>query len=329
MIGGGGQSEKGMKIGATIFHGSRHLTENQLLERQTACFFCEASARKPIYYLQEEPKVTLLQCAACGAVSASRIPKPEALDDYYSHYYEQSKAFTTEERVTFHDSQRFGRHLARRILRYGRGNAVSVLDFGGGDGCIAIRTAEVLLRAGIEHVDITVVDHNEKLMAVDDPRIVVTRSGTLDTGRQYSMVIASAIIEHLPHPKSVLIQLVNRLALHGIFYARTPSVVPLMKLLKPLGVRIDFTFPGHLHDLGQNFWEALFEKVFSPEDFVILESRPSIVETSFRESFIRTLAAYLLKAPWHLAGRRYGLVGGWEIFVQKINSKVIADGTQA
>jgi hypothetical protein len=71
-----------------------------------------------------------------------------------------------------------------------------------------------------------------------------------------------------------------------------------------------------MHDLGQTFWEFYFTKE-QRGAFQILESRPSIVETTIRKHFLRTLAAYSFKAPWYLLGKSYKCVGGWEIFVRK------------
>jgi hypothetical protein len=100
-----------------------------------------------------------------------------------------------------------------------------------------------------------------------------------------------------------------------MFYARTPYMLPIMKLLDFIGAHIDFTYPGHLHDLGQSFWENFFKK--NATDFRVLKSRPSFVETGFRQNFIRTLFAYILKSPWYIFRRNYSLVGGWEIFAYK------------
>jgi hypothetical protein len=91
---------------------------------------------------------------------------------------------------------------------------------------------------------------------------------------------------------------------------------PIIKLLRLVGVKVDFTYPGHIHDLGQAFWEGYFKKEQS-NDFQILDSRPSMVETTLRKHFLRTIAAHAFKAPWYLLGKSYKYVGGWEVFVRK------------
>jgi hypothetical protein len=66
--------------------------------------------------------------------------------------------------------------------------------------------------------------------------------------------------------------------------------------------------------MGQEFWERLPDTLRGEVGKLdVVSSRPSIVETCFRQDAVRTVAAYLLKAPWYVLGRRYKLVGGWEV----------------
>lgn len=90
-----------------------------------------------------------------------------------------------------------------------------------------------------------------------------------------------------------------------------------MKLLARFGVRLDFTYPAHLYDFGEGFWKKFFAK--SGINFKLIISRPSMVETTFTQNFPRTLIAYILKAPWYILRKNYGLVGGWEVFVVNTN----------
>jgi 2-polyprenyl-3-methyl-5-hydroxy-6-metoxy-1,4-benzoquinol methylase len=198
---------------------------------------------------------------------------------------------------------------------------VSILDFGGGDGTISHLASRQIIKRGAEQVNITIVDYGTKIVDTQDDRIVIERVNSLDNiFAEYGLVIASAVIEHYPRPSILLRSLLQRMEVGGIFYARTPYIYPLMKLLRPIGVNVDFTFPGHLHDLGQSFWEGYFMRE-KTGGFQILQSRPSIVETTFHKHFFRTAVAHLLKAPWYLLGKSYKFVGGWEIYVQKNSSE--------
>jgi hypothetical protein len=108
----------------------------------------------------------------------------------------------------------------------------------------------------------------------------------------------------------------------GIFYARTPSLAPILRIFQFLRLPYDFTFPAHVHDLGQKFWESILDCL--PLDrcaFQVLLSRPSIVETSFRSNPLRTAISYLLKSPWYILHRHYRLIGGWEVVIHRCVEK--------
>ena len=318
-----------MRVGSAIFHESRHLEDRQLLPPYSACNFCGAEKRSSVCMLQKNPLVSLQKCVNCGAASASRLPTTEALDEYYEDYYRSASFAADAERITFDDTTRFGVHLAHRLADYVGESSNKILDFGGGDGTMALRTAQQLLQRGLDGAHITVVDYNDTLATTDDTRVTLVRQDTLEglSPQGFDVVIASAVIEHIPEPLPVLIALLNLLKKGGIFYARTPYVVPLIRLFRLLGLGWHFTFPAHLHDLGRDFWEAFFGKVISSGSFSLLESRPSIVETSFRHHFLRTLVAYTFKAPWYLLGKHYTLVGGWEVFVRRESDTMIGPET--
>ena len=315
-----------MEINSTAFHKSLHLDNDQLEPPNSDCPFCGSRNREPVFVLQDNPRVLLLKCTICNAASASRIPTNNALQAYYGSYYKSQIQSDSRENVTFDDYQRFAKHLADRILRYPTAAHVSILDFGGGDGSISYGLAMQLLKKGFGSVNITIIDYDDKKILSKDSRILINKLSALeDVDSLYNIVIASAIIEHLPKPQQALSSLLNHLEHGGIFYARTPYVLPLIKLCSLIGIKWDFTFPGHIHDLGQDFWETYFKKSLSSSDFQILASKPSIVETTLKKHFLRTIAAYILKSPWYLFGRRYKWVGGWEVFVRKNSAQIVGN----
>jgi len=237
---------------------------------------------------------------------------------YYNDYYKFLPSSDSCERITHDDSKHFSIHLADRVNKYLDRPHLRILDYGGGDGSISEWMAVKLLEKDFHKIDIVVVDYNKTTISTLNQRISITRKDNLEENNcLYDVVIASAIIEHLPQPHDILVRLLNLMDVDGVFYARTPCMLPLIKLLKNFGIKIDFSFPGHIHDLGQAFWESYLCHAISCGDLILLESNPSIVETTFKRHFFRTLASYLFKAPWYLLGRKYTLVGGWEVFIKK------------
>jgi SAM-dependent methyltransferase len=268
--------------------------------------------------LQEDPEVWLLKCGRCAAASASHLPTKEALDRYYAHYYQANAA----QRVTLQGLSRFSRRIVKRAFPYPPSAPLDVLDFGGGDGSLAASIAELLIERGCPGVRITVADYNAQLCSPRAPGIRMSGCAGLEqcSGRAYGLVLASAVLEHLPEPRETARRLLTSVRPDGIFYARTPFVAPLFRLLRRAGLKPDFTFPGHIHDLGQDFWDGFIGTLGLPTgEWQILASVPSIVETRFRECFARTALSYVLKAPWSLLGRSWPFVGGWEFLAQRLN----------
>jgi 2-polyprenyl-3-methyl-5-hydroxy-6-metoxy-1,4-benzoquinol methylase len=306
-----------MAIKATWYQTGRHVEDQDLLPAEPQCPFCLGSeTREPILPIQANPDVFLLRCNRCGAQSASRLPTDEALRHYYSGYYEHS-----ERAVTFDEPVVFARHVMASTGPFLRKKSVSILDFGGGGGDLSKSIAALLLRAGSETVRIHLCDYNSDLSEGDSESVSIERSQTLDAvkGKKFDLVLASAILEHIPQPRQILIDLLLAMDSGGVFYARTPTVSSILRILRLLGFPYDLTFPGHVHDLGQTFWESILSYVPSETgQFSILSSRPSIVETSFRQSPLRTVAAYSLKSPWYILRKLYPLVGGWEVVLRRL-----------
>lgn len=305
---------------ATLFHQSVHLLEHDLLASSVSCPFCASTDRVPVAMLQKNPDVDLLYCRNCHAASSSRMPKPETLDRYYSRYYDSFDV--KDDRITLDSPNRMASHIARRAgaaLGVLAGRDISILDYGGGDGSISAKVAQELIKLGAEKVDINLIDYDKSTVATTSGRIQFSRPNDLTQIDEQSMhlVIASAVVEHIPEARDVLIKLLSSLKQGGVFYARTPYVTPLSKVAKLVNVEFDFTYPAHVHDLGARFWNRVIAILPLQGEFSVLRSTPSIVETSFDQHFVRTLAAHILKIPGYVFKEAYGLVGGWEIFIRR------------
>lgn len=271
--------------------------------------------------MQKKPDVDLLLCVKCHAASASRMPTREALAEYYQSYYDGR-----DEKVTVDTPNRIAAHifdLALRTLgdRFFDRSGVSILDFGGGDSSISIAIGGKMIASGATGVNISLVEYLAQPKAVADRRIVVTPYDSMDdiANETFPLVIASAVIEHLPAPYAAINTLLGSMETGGVMYARTPFMLPFIRLANLAGSHVDFSYPGHLHDLGARFWNNLTSNVPVPGTYEIIHSRPSIVETTFKYHFFRTLMAYSLKIPGFILGERYPLVGGWEVMIKRIS----------
>lgn len=313
-----------MQAGPTHYHKSIVLDDASLLPPAASCPWCGGLDRQAGATIQKQPEVMLLECSTCHASSASRMPTPQALDAYYGNYYDGASAADhaqAEGRVTIGDAARMGAHLASSLGSTEGKTSLRILDFGGGDGMLAVLAAENFMKVNptLREVAVTVVDYNTQMHQPANPAITVRGSTKLTElgDSTYDFVIASAILEHIPDCAGLLRDLLTRVASGGSFYLRTPYAAPFMRLAETLGKSWDFTFPAHVHDLGQAFWEGYFTANGNEKLFSIKSSRPSIVQASMSERPVEAIISHLFKLPWHLLGRAWGFVGGWEITVTR------------
>lgn len=241
------------------------------------------------------------------------MPLPEVLNQYYSEYYKPGDG----PKVTMGSVSRFATHIRRALpslVATGSGE-LTILDVGGGDGSIAVAVARLI--GGPARI--TVVDPSAETVPGDGTVSVEHQKSLEEAGGLYDLVIASAVIEHVPAAREFITGLLARIRPGGFFYARTPYVAPFLRLLPGF----DFTFPGHIHDLGPAFWAAV-PGVFDPR-LRIRHFRTSLVETSWREDPARTTVAHLLKLPSRLETSLrhrptrflWPYVGGWEVVFER------------
>jgi SAM-dependent methyltransferase len=295
----------------------RRLSAHELIDRSNRCPICLSPAhREAVFRVQADPDVHLLACLNCGGFSASHMPMPQVLEEYYASYYSGS-----DHEITFSEPTRFARHVVNSLPASVFSERVRILDYGGGDGSLAKAVAERLIGLGrTSGAEILVVDYASHT-AVSTSQVLVRHqlpSAPIDD--RYDLILASAILEHIPDLHALLRMLYSAIAPSGSFYARTPYVVPLLKRF----ARLDFTYPAHVHDMGVTFWNQ------APHtfgwDLQVVVSRPSVVANTVRKDPLRALAAIMLKMPAYLEGllsprgrttRFWHFVGGWEIVFQR------------
>ncbi len=301
------------------FNGTRHLSETELVQSKEACPLCGAERGKRVAWIQRAPDVALHQCATCHGASVNPMPTDDALAALYEVFYGDPSHGDGDAHVTFGNPDRFGKHLARHFAALLPRDYLEIMDFGGGDGAIAVSVARQLLAQGVDAAAITVVDYENALAPCDDKRISMSRADSLESigEKDFDIVIASGVVEHVPDPTALVTALLSRLREGGCFYARTPHVLPFIKLTGKRGVKHFFPFPAHLHDLGQRFWEHFFAHQRVDSDCHLIASQPAIVQVSFAQHGPVALLSHLAKAPWYLLGSRYPFVGGWEVVAQK------------
>ena len=283
---------------ATHYHAGMHVVESELLPAVRACPICSASGpRTRVLRLQLNPEVLLLHCPQCGSYSASRMPSEDTLRRYYAHYYENSGRIST-----FKAPDSFARHILGGAGNLRGKQSPAILDFGGGGGNLSRAVAGLLLRDGAARVSIDPVDYNSGLSRSDSQEICIRAHQTLETVTRggFDLVLASAILEHIPEPWPIITRLSPRWApalcctrvrrrWHICSDCSIDSGCTTTSLFRHTS-----TTWGRIS--GSAFWNGL---PASCGKFRLMSSRPSIVETSFRADPLRTAMAHALKSPWY------------------------------
>ena len=302
-------------IQATAFHAGVRVNKDEIFDARDSCLVCRSrQPRKVVFTVQRDPDVEMLTCSSCGASSASQMPRPALLERYYRQYYEPGAS-----QYTFIEPTRFARHLLAFMGGLAAASSLRILDFGGGDGSLAFAIArELQIQAGgLIPVAVDVVDHVVPGHPDLSNLIVHGHRELRHVEGQFDLILASAILEHIPDAYSAIRALTSAARTGGYFYARTPFVLPMAKFL-PLNI----TYPAHVHDMGSIFWNN-FIQTFGLRAR-LLASRPSLVETTMAEHPLRSLVAHALKLPALIELKLFGqnhtpwwkLVGGWEVVLR-------------
>ena len=298
------------------------LRETDLQPKDDCCPCCNSTLRRTVGLLQDSPTIDLIECRSCHATFASRIPTDEVLARYYRDFHDGEFSSHGHD-ITFDLPDKLASHIVQTTLRqsdiFCANSSLEIADFGGGDGTVALMIAEKLLALGARSVRVTVIDYGSELIKTTDSRIRATRTDSIEENGNYDLIIASASIAHLPTPRTVLPILFKALQTNGVLYVRTPHLIPIFKFLRCFGIRLDLAFPGQIPDMGPKFWKTIVQLVAPEVQCKLVVAQPSLVETSFRDHFLRTLIAVLMKAPWRLFGERYTFVGGWEVFFVRLS----------
>lgn len=299
----------------TIKKYERHLNEKQVIKSIDFCPICRSpNKRFSVTKIYSNPLIEFLYCSNCKGYSASMMPKDSYLKKYYSSYYCES-----EKKYTFGNIMRFAKHIIKNANIITSQSRIRILDFGGGDGSLSKGVAELISNKDSNLKILVMLCDYQKTESFSKKNLDFISVQSLDKiNYTFDLVLASGVIEHIPDVYSIIKKLFYMVKPGGVFYARTPYVMPFRKIIN----NYPLLYPMHLHDLGPSFWNRL-PKIYNIES-EILYSKPSIVQTDFSEELLKTLLAYLFKMPAYLEiflrnnpkDLIWKFVGGWEIFLK-------------
>jgi SAM-dependent methyltransferase len=285
--------------------------ENDLTGRHTSCPNCNLEINNNNKVLvQSNPIVSMFKCNKCFLAFTNFFPSEEFLEKLYKP--KQYKSHLTTNIIKT-------KELAIKIEKKIQINKkkITILDFGGGNGKLALELIALFKKRNIEAEGL-VVDLYKNF---DDVSLQFLNTNEfINNNCKFDLVLASAVLEHLPNFIEVKKKLINSVEQGGYFYARTPWDFDLSKLTKFYKVK----WPRHLYDIGGDYWNNYFEENKNLK-IVFSETSPIEIEKKF---FIHYYLAFILKSISKLEIRLkklfnskssliWKLVGGWEVLIKK------------
>lgn len=193
-----------------------NIEESDLIKNEK-CGFCESTEFISLQQYFQKPDIHFVKCKNCGAVTYDKQFSQAALDKMYSNYEYHSE--DEVQSVTFYGSERFAKHISKYV-DFAEKDKVKILDFGGGDGALAYFTALQLKKRNPKMIiEILVVDYCNSLYKSDRSDGITMRHDfpLSKVEEEFDLIIASAIIEHLPKPAEEVKKLFTLLTGGGVY----------------------------------------------------------------------------------------------------------------
>jgi SAM-dependent methyltransferase len=278
------------------------------------CTFCQSENISIIKTIDISLDLCYFYCKNCKVSFTNKQLTEKSTKNLYLNYYKDHHSSTGI------DSKKLAEHLSHFFLKNKLiSSEIKILDFGGGDGSVALGLGRNLEKKFNYNIQIDVFDISNLENRIKQVNYINDENQIHNN--KYDIIIASAVLEHVNDPKKTLNTLFNSLKTNGYFYARTPYKLPIELALNSIGIKKNnLQFPWHLFDMGREFWNNIpsFYKTNFSTNLKLIISRPSLVQTSFKRKKKKFILAYLLKIPGYFL-KKWNYVGGWEVFIQKTN----------
>jgi SAM-dependent methyltransferase len=272
------------------------------------CPNCGNNNQNNTLILQTKPLVNMIKCSICKLAYANQMPNETFLKNLYDPKIYKSFLTNNSDNT---------KKLAEKIYNKTKfkNKNVKILDYGGGNGELSKQIIELLNKNNINAESLVVDIHN----STNGEKIYFKSVENFkDDQNAYDLILASAVLEHLPNFRDVLENLLSKLENDGYFYCRTPWEFELSKLMKFYKIK----WPRHLYDIGGDFWINFFR---NKKDFNIVMSETSVTEISKKNIFKYLIAQFLKnisKFEFYIKKNKISLprwpfVGGWDLIVKK------------
>ncbi|NNL65150.1 MAG: class I SAM-dependent methyltransferase [Myxococcales bacterium] len=189
------------------------------------CLACGSTDARPhdrswdLEYRTSPERFDFLRCDACGVVFIDPVPSDRLAEIYPDNYYAYaSDAESVPERV----KRWLDRRRYRKLLRALPGDALSVLDVGGGDGIQLDLAREADPRVSFSQL----VDLDPRAVERARDRGHAAHCGPVEgfaSQRRFDLVILLNLIEHVADPGALLRKVRGLLSERGRILIQTPN----------------------------------------------------------------------------------------------------------
>lgn len=219
--------------------------------RNSPCDLCEGVRYSSISETDRHGKpLTTVICETCGLVSHAVIPSEEELREFYStNYREEYNGERTPGNRRIMRAWNNGLRISRQISPLLKKNS-RILEVGAGIGC----TVKVFQQAGFEAEGIDPGGEFLKFSQQNlNANVTVGNLCEVKAEQAYDGILLIHVIEHLPAPKTALLQIAKLLKTGGMFYVECPN------LQAPFARRSQLFHSAHIHNFVPSTLQMLAE----------------------------------------------------------------------
>lgn len=170
-------------------------------------------------------QVDFYQCEGCGVVFRYPMPTDNELSEIYSNLYNESSIVNhmTNQESSDHAINQYYLYFEKLI----KNKNLSLLDYGCGTGAMVQKLKNLGISAyGVES------SREARTFAMKEKQLLLYESLTSFADNSIDIVTLIEVIEHLPDPLSVILDIYNKIRPRGVIFITTPNLKGARALLE-------------------------------------------------------------------------------------------------
>ena len=227
------------------------------------CYLCGGTEfNKRSGSLRDDPDLSVCECVSCGLIFLSSFghiddrfyEKSNMIEDGTSEFIGKDlKDITNRFKEAESDSKRRVRFLQHQLINR------SVLDFGCGEGGFLAKAKKLASIAHGVELELRLQNHFKRIELTVYKSLAQLKK--LNSSIQYDIITLFHVLEHLPDPRAMLVELSEFLSDKGQMIIEVPNADEALLTLFDCEAFSNFTYwRGHLFLFTSNTLELLLKK---------------------------------------------------------------------